>query len=210
MVCPLACLGVGRGALVVPVGAEPTSRAFVLDAGARALVALDLESGKRAGVVPIPGSPMRLNQSEDGRYVVGSTGGPERQGRSRLLATDGRPRPPPTRRASRWWAASSWASAELGPHRRGGRPSCPSRLKNNSRPGLQVAGPRQPTEGGCGQAGWTCRQSRDGRTPALLQGLPARPYPVPRGEDHAGGCDGAFRHGAGAGWTARGTATACT
>ena len=33
-------------------------------------MALDLASGKRTGVLPLSGAPTRINQSEDGRYVV--------------------------------------------------------------------------------------------------------------------------------------------
>ncbi len=59
-----------------PAGAQPTPRAFVLDAGANALVVLDLASGKRAGHLPLPGTPTRLQLSEDGRYVVVLDPGP--------------------------------------------------------------------------------------------------------------------------------------
>ena len=39
-------------------------------------MALDLATGRRAGVAPLPGSPTRLNGSEDGRYLVALDRGP--------------------------------------------------------------------------------------------------------------------------------------
>ena len=67
----LAC-----AALTGPARAQTTTRAFVLDPGAHALVALDLASGQRTGVLPLTGSPTRLNRSDDGRYLVVLDRGP--------------------------------------------------------------------------------------------------------------------------------------
>jgi len=67
----LAC-----AALTGPARAQTTTRAFVLDPGAHALVALDLASGQRTGVLPLTGSPTRLNRSDDGRYLIVLDRGP--------------------------------------------------------------------------------------------------------------------------------------
>jgi hypothetical protein len=48
----LALLLCATGSLAV---AQPASRAFVLDTGAKALVALELPSGKRLGALALPG-----------------------------------------------------------------------------------------------------------------------------------------------------------
>ena len=53
-----------------------TARAFVLDPGAHALVALDLASGTRSGTLPLPGSPSRIDLSDDGHYIVVLDRGP--------------------------------------------------------------------------------------------------------------------------------------
>ena len=71
LVTLLAC-----GILAATARAQPTNRAFVLDPGAHALVALDLASGQRTGVLPLPGSPTRLNLSDDGDYLVVLDRGP--------------------------------------------------------------------------------------------------------------------------------------
>jgi hypothetical protein len=51
-------------------GAEPTARVFVLDAGAPALVSVDLAAGKRLASLPLEGRPTWLIQSDDGHYLV--------------------------------------------------------------------------------------------------------------------------------------------
>jgi hypothetical protein len=64
------------GILAAPARAQPTTRAFVLDAGAHALVVLDLAAGKRIATLPLSGTPSWLRQSDDGRYVVVLDDGP--------------------------------------------------------------------------------------------------------------------------------------
>lgn len=57
-------------------GAQPTSRAYVLDSGSRALVALELPSGKRLAALALEGSPAALLQSPDGSRLVVLDEGP--------------------------------------------------------------------------------------------------------------------------------------
>jgi hypothetical protein len=59
----------------VPFGVDAAdepraSRFFVLDAGAPALVSIDLASGKRTATLPLVGTPSWVVQSDDGRYLV--------------------------------------------------------------------------------------------------------------------------------------------
>ena len=54
--------------LASPGWAQPTTHAFILDEGARALVALDLATGRRAGVALLfAGSPHFASDGERGR-----------------------------------------------------------------------------------------------------------------------------------------------
>ncbi len=56
--------------------AQPASRAFVLDTGAKALVALELPSGKRLATLALPGTPALLAPSPDGSRLVVLDRGP--------------------------------------------------------------------------------------------------------------------------------------
>jgi DNA-binding beta-propeller fold protein YncE len=56
--------------------AQQATRAYVLDSGARALVALELPSGKRLGALPLAGAPTALLRSPDGSRLVVLDRGP--------------------------------------------------------------------------------------------------------------------------------------
>ncbi len=56
--------------------AQPASKAYVLDSGARSLVALELPSGKRLGVLALAGAPVAMLQSPDGTRLVVLDRGP--------------------------------------------------------------------------------------------------------------------------------------
>ena len=56
--------------------AETTPRVFVLDWGAHSLAAVDLASGKRTATLSLAGNPTWLVQSDDGRYLVALDYGP--------------------------------------------------------------------------------------------------------------------------------------
>jgi DNA-binding beta-propeller fold protein YncE len=56
--------------------AESPTKAFVLDSGAHALVALELPSGKRVGALALSGAPSALVQSPDGSRLVVLDRGP--------------------------------------------------------------------------------------------------------------------------------------
>lgn len=67
----------------VAAAAEERSgaHAYVLDGGVPALVSVDLASGKRVASLPLTGAPGWLVQSRDGRYLVALDDGPgERKG----------------------------------------------------------------------------------------------------------------------------------
>ena len=78
------------GLLAVPSGAQTPPRVFVLDAGAPALVAIDLASAKRVGDLPLLGTPTWLVQSDDGRFLVALDYGPGEDKGSRGYKAAGR------------------------------------------------------------------------------------------------------------------------
>ena len=80
------------GLLGVPSGAQTLPRVFVLDAGAPALVAIDLASAKRVGDLPLLGTPTWLVQSDDGRFLVALDYGPGEDKGSRGYQATGRSR----------------------------------------------------------------------------------------------------------------------
>lgn len=86
---PTAVATLWAGAtLAAPAWAQTTTVAYVLDAGAPALVAIDVASGKRTAGLPLTGAPSWLVRSEDGRYVVVLDDGPgERKGQRGYKAT---------------------------------------------------------------------------------------------------------------------------
>ena len=181
------------GATLTSAGwAQPTTHAFILDAGARALVALDLPSGRRAGVAPLPGSPTRLNGSEDGRYLVALDRGPGEDKDERGYKASGRSSATVVDAAS----LKPIGHVELGfgldsvitiPE---GRlvVTCPGYQAKNAAESLvrelvviDLATARETgrltLEPGTDLTGY----SRDGRTLALLQGLPrSAKYPFPK------------------------------
>jgi len=67
-----ALWSLGQGA----ASAQQAGKAFVLDTGARALVALELPSGKRVGTLALPGAPGLLAPSPDGSRLVVLDRGP--------------------------------------------------------------------------------------------------------------------------------------
>ncbi len=80
----LASLGPARAGLAQPA----SSRAYVLDSGARSLVALELPSGKRLGALALTGAPAAMLQSPDGaRLVVLDRGPGEDKGERGYKAT---------------------------------------------------------------------------------------------------------------------------
>jgi len=56
--------------------AQQATRAYVLDTGARALVSLELPSGKRLGSLALAGAPWVMVQSPDGSRLVVLDRGP--------------------------------------------------------------------------------------------------------------------------------------
>jgi DNA-binding beta-propeller fold protein YncE len=70
--------------------AQPTTKAFILDSGAHALVALELPSGRRLGSVALPGSPWAMVQSPDGSRLVVLDRGPGEDKRERGYKATGK------------------------------------------------------------------------------------------------------------------------
>jgi DNA-binding beta-propeller fold protein YncE len=64
-------LAAGRDAI-----AQPAAKAYVLDSGMKALVALELPSGRRLGSLPLTGAPWALLRSPDGSRLVVLDRGP--------------------------------------------------------------------------------------------------------------------------------------
>ena len=69
----LALSSLGPASVAV---SQQAGRVYVLDTGARALVALELPSGKRVGSLALPGAPAALLQSPDGSRLVVLDAGP--------------------------------------------------------------------------------------------------------------------------------------
>jgi DNA-binding beta-propeller fold protein YncE len=180
------------GILTAPVWAQPAARAFVLDAGAHALVALDLAAGQRTGVLPLPGSPARLNRSDDGRYLVVLDRGPGEDKDERGYKATGRSSATIVDEASlkvvgRVELGFGLDSVVTPP---GGRlvVTCPGYQAKNPAESLvrelvvvDLATARETgrltLEPGTSLTGY----SRDGTTLALLQGLPrSAKYPFPK------------------------------
>jgi YVTN family beta-propeller protein len=189
---PLGVAFLSLGMLASPARAQPTARAFVLDAGAHALVALDLASGKRAGVVALPGSPTRLNRSDDGRYLVVLDRGPGEDKDERGYKATGRSSATIVDEASlkvvgRVELGFGLESVVTPPE---GRlvVTCPGYQAKNPAESLvrelvavDIATARETgrltLETGTDLTGY----SRDGKTLALLQGLPrSAKYPFPK------------------------------
>jgi DNA-binding beta-propeller fold protein YncE len=84
-------LAVALSGLGPAVGiAQPATKAYILDSGARALVALDLPSGKRLGSLALPGTPVAMLQSPDGSRLVVLDRGPGEDKEERGYKASGR------------------------------------------------------------------------------------------------------------------------
>ncbi|HSD66884.1 MAG TPA: hypothetical protein VLF95_09295 [Vicinamibacteria bacterium] len=70
--------------------AAPASRAWVLDTASRALVAVELPSGKQLGSLALPGRPWALAQGPDGSRLVVLDRGPGEDKRERGYKATGR------------------------------------------------------------------------------------------------------------------------
>jgi DNA-binding beta-propeller fold protein YncE len=70
--------------------AQQAPRAYILDSGAHSLVALELPSGKRVGMLALPGSPWAVLQSPDGSRLVVLDRGPGEDKRERGYKATGR------------------------------------------------------------------------------------------------------------------------
>jgi DNA-binding beta-propeller fold protein YncE len=88
----LVALGGAWLGLILPgaVFGEPPARAYVLDPGAHALVALELPSGKRVGSLALSGTPTALLQSPDGSRLVVLDRGPGEDKRERGYKASGK------------------------------------------------------------------------------------------------------------------------
>jgi YVTN family beta-propeller protein len=178
--------------LTGPAWAQTTTRAVVLDPGAHALVALALATGQRTGVLPLTGSPTRLNRSDDGRYLVVLDRGPGEDKDERGYKATGRSSATVVDEASlkvvgRVELGFGLDSAVTPP---GGRlvVTCPGYQAKNPAESLarelvavDLATARETgrlaLEPGTSLTGY----SRDGKTLALLQGQPrSAKYPFPK------------------------------
>ena len=72
----VVAVAIALGTPTVTAGADAAARAYVLDAGAPALVSVDLTAARRVGTIPLVGTPTWLVQSEDGRFLVALDYGP--------------------------------------------------------------------------------------------------------------------------------------
>jgi DNA-binding beta-propeller fold protein YncE len=70
--------------------AEPGARAFILDSGANAVVAVDLASATRLGEVLLQGTPSWIQPSPDGRHLVALDRGPGKDKKERGFEASGR------------------------------------------------------------------------------------------------------------------------
>ncbi len=84
-VAPCLVLGGPR-----PAPAQPAVRAYVLDSGAQALVALELPSGNRLATLPLEGGPEVLLQSPEGSRLVVLDRGPGDDEGSRGYKAEGK------------------------------------------------------------------------------------------------------------------------
>ncbi len=71
-------------------GEQPGARAYVLDDAVPALVSVDLAAGKRLTTLPLTGTPSWLVQSRDGRYLVVLDDGPGESKGNRGYKAQGR------------------------------------------------------------------------------------------------------------------------
>jgi DNA-binding beta-propeller fold protein YncE len=84
LVCGLALASAGASP------AQDTTRAWVLDSGSNALIALELPSGRPLGSLTLPGTPSALAQSPDGSRLVVFDRGPGEDKHERGYKATGR------------------------------------------------------------------------------------------------------------------------
>lgn len=176
--------------------AQPASRAFVLDTGAKALVALELPSGKQVATLALPGTPTLLAPSPDGARLVVLDRGPGEDkdergykalGKSSALVVDAATlslvgRVELGSGVTRYGSHFTPDGRRFLAHCPGYEAKSPAEAQAGELVGIDLASGREAgrltLEPGAAPAG----VSSDGRSVAIVQGLPrSEKFPYPKG-----------------------------